>query len=288
MTTRTRNIVLILTVLLFVGIAVASGGFVVSAVQHNQLVHDYVADDAQTERVSLSPEHYEHLPEPVQRYFRFAFSDHDSIEVASVRWQETGTFLLPVGKFAIRASQHSRINSPSYVWHGFYTTDFGLPMLDSRDAYMPGQHNMRAKLLGYKTVMQTDYQKPSDVRDLHSYLALRYFGSAPAFPWVLLPGEYHHWEAHNEDQAWLVLDHEHLEGRYLVTFGEDGRITQMETPDLMLHGNFSRLREVGQKLDYEQINGLMVPTRYDYRWYDEEGTLDSHYQFAIRDLTYEQ
>lgn len=285
---RTRNSVIILAVLLLVGIVIASGGFVVSAVQHQHLIHAYVDELAHTERISLSPERYEALPEPVQRYFRFAFADRDSIEVASVHWQETGQFLLPVGEFSIRASQHSRIDSPGYVWHGFYTTHFGLPMLDSHDAFMPGQHNMRAKLLGYHTVMQTDYQQPADVQALHSYLALRYFGSAPAFPWVLLPGEYHRWEAHNDEQAWLVLDHEHLEGRYLVTFGEDGRITQMETPDLMLHGNFSRLREVGQKLDYEQMNGLMVPTRYDYRWYDEEGALDSHYQFALRDLTYTQ
>jgi hypothetical protein len=287
MTTRTRIVVLILLVL-FVGIGVGSGGFVVSAVQHRQLVHDYVAAPAHTERVSLAPARYASLPDPVQRYFRFAFAERETIEVATVRWQETGEFLLPVGQFSIHATQHSRIDLPGYVWHGLYTTDLGLPVLDSRDAYMPGQHNMRARFLGYKTVMQTEYQESSNVRDLHSYLALRYFGSAPAFPWVLLPGAYHHWEAHNEVQAWLVLDHEQLQGRYLVTFGDDGRITQMETPGLMLHGNFSRLREVGQKLDYAQRNGIMVPTRYDYRWYDEEGTLDSHYQFTLHDLTYEQ
>ena len=288
MHTRTRGIAITLIVLLLVVIGVGSAGFLVSAVQHRRLVHAYVDNTARTELVSLSPERYTDLPEPVQRYFRFAFAGRDSIEVASVRWQETGEFLLPVGEFSIRAGQNSRIDSPTYVWHGRYTTGFGLPIIDSRDAYMPGQHNMRAKLLGYKTVMQTDYQQPEYLQALHSYLALRYFGTAPAFPWVLLPGEYHRWEAHDDENAWLVLDHEHLQGRYLVTFGDDGRITQMETSDMMLHGNFSRLREVGQKLDYEQINGLMVPTRYDYRWYDGEGALDSHYQFALHNLTYTQ
>jgi len=288
MRTRTRVIVITLAVVLLAGIGVGSAGFLVSAVQHQRLVRAYVDNVAHPELISLSPERYHDLPEPVQRYFCFAFAGRDSIEVASVRWQETGEFLLPVGEFSIRAGQDSRIDSPTYVWHGRYTTGFGLPIIDSRDAYMPGQHNMRAKLLGYKTVMQTDYQQPDDLQALYSYLALRYFGTAPAFPWALLPGKYHRWEAHNDDQAWLALDHEHLEGRYLVTFGEDGRITQMETPDLMLHGNFSRLREVGRKLDYEQINGLMVPTRYDYRWYDDEGALDSHYQFALHNLTYTQ
>jgi hypothetical protein len=285
---RRRKIVIIMAGLLLAGIGVGSAGLVVGAVQHKQLVRAYVTEPARTERVSLSPERYESVPEPVKRYFRFAFGGRESIEVASIRWRETGEFLLPVGEFSIRAGQHSRIDSPSYVWHGLYTTGFGLPILDSRDAYTLGQHNMRAKLLGYKTVMQTDYRRPAEVQSLHSYLALRYFGTAPAFPWVLLPGEYHRWETHNDHQAWLVLDHEHLEGRYLVTFGEDGRITRMETPDLMLHGNSSWLREVGRKLDYEQINGLMVPTRYDYRWYDEEGAPDSHYQFTLRDLTYSQ
>jgi hypothetical protein len=288
MLTRTRVIVITLSVLLLAVIGFGSAGFLVSAVQHQQLVRSYVDDIARTESISLSPERYQDLPEPVQRYFRFAFAGRDSIEVASVHWQETGEFLLPVGEFSIRASQDSLVDSPTYVWHGLYTTGFGLPIIDSRDAYMPGRHNMRAKLLGYRTVMQTDYRQPEDLEALHSYLALRYFGTAPAFPWALLPGQYHRWEAHSNEQAWLVLDHEHLEGHYLVTFGENGRITQMETPGSMMHGNFSWLREVGRKLDYEQINGLMVPTRYDYRWYDEEGALDSHYQFAQHNLTYTQ
>jgi hypothetical protein len=288
MHTRTRVIVITLSALLLTVIGIGSAGFLVSGVQHQQLVRSYVDDIARTESISLSPERYQDLPEPVQRYFRFAFAGRDSIDIASVHWQETGEFLLPVGEFSIRASQDSRVDSPTYVWHGLYTTDFGLPIIDSRDAYMPGQHNMRAKLLGYRTVMQTDYRQPEYLEALHSYLALRYFGTAPAFPWALLPGKYHRWEAHSNEQAWLVLDHEQLKGRYLVTFGEDGRITQMETVDSMMHGNFSWLREVGRKLDYEQINGLMVPTQYDYRWYDEDGALDSHYQFSLHNLTYSQ
>jgi hypothetical protein len=277
-----------MSVVLLAVIGLSSAGFLVSAVQHQQIVRSYIDEIARTESISLSPERYQDLPAPVRRYFRFAFAGRDSIPVASVHWQENGEFLLPVGEFSIRASQDSRVDSPTYVWHGLYTTGFGLPIIDSRDAYMPGRHNMRAKLLGYRTVMQTDYRQHEDLDALHSYLALRYFGTALAFPWALLPGKYHRWEAHSNEQAWLVLDHERLEGRYLVTFGKDGRITQMETPVSMMHGNFSWLREVGRKLDYEQINGLMVPTRYDYRWYDEEGALDSHYQFAQLNLTYAQ
>ena len=61
---------------------------------------------------------------------------------------------------------------------------FGLPLIESRDAFIGAEHDMRAKLLGWLKVMHTDYADRKDVASLHSYLLLRYFGQAPLMPWA--------------------------------------------------------------------------------------------------------
>lgn len=267
-------------------ITLASAGFVISDVEHRGLVKDLVSDHAEPQVISLDPSRYEGLPEPVQRYFRYAFDGQDQVRIESIHWEEEGHFKLPVGEFSTTATQHSLPLRPHYVWRGLYRTDAGLTVLESRDAFSPEAHSMRAKLMGYVTVMDTNYADSDKLARLHSYLALRYYGTALAFPWALLPNALVDWEAKSSSQAWLVLNHGDLQGRYLVTFDRLGRITRMETPGLMLHGNDNRLREVGEKSAYREVNGFMVPTAFDYRWYDENDELDSRYRLTMNDIRY--
>ena len=265
-------------------LTLASAGFVISDVEHRGLVEEMVHRPAQPTTVSLDPSRYADLPAPVQRYFRYAFNGQERVRVETVHWRESGRFKLPVGEFSITASQHSLGDRPNYVWRGVYRNDLGLPVLESRDAFSPERHSMRAKLMGYVTVMDTRYTDPQKLAELHSYLALRYYGTALAFPWALLPNDHIDWEPKSASQAWLVLDHGELQGRYRVTIDDRGRITRMETPDLMLHGNDSWLREVGDKGGYREVNGLMVPTELDYRWYTEAGDLESRYRMTMTDI----
>ena len=144
---------------------------------------------------------------------------------------------------------------------------------------------MRAKALGTKTVMSTDYtaeQKES----LYAYLMLRYYGTALDFPWALLPNEYVKWSPIDDQHVYLDITYNNLKGRYLVTINEKGQITKLETPEYMLHGNSQKLREVGEKSDYKEINGFMIPTHMNYKWYTESNELDSHYEFDIYDIKY--
>ncbi|MGB7990299.1 MAG: DUF6544 family protein, partial [Candidatus Methylophosphatis roskildensis] len=105
-------------------------------------------------------------------------------------------------------------------------------------------------------------------------------------PWTLLPNDYVSWQARDENSAWLALKDEQLAGRYLVTFEADGRISKMESDRLLLEGNDTYQREVGLKQDYAVVNGFNVPTRLDYTWTLEDGTVSSHYAFSVSEVTY--
>jgi hypothetical protein len=260
---------------------VAATGFLVAHRQGNAMVRARVVEPADSLTIDLRPAVYADLPAPVRRYFDFAFNGRTEVSVRWVDWSERGDFLLPVGRFQVRGRQRSRANAPAYAWTGTFWR-FGLPVIESRDAFFVDDHDMRAKLFGWLTAMHTNYAEPAARASLHSHLLLRYYGQAPLMPWALLPNDNVVWRPNDATSAYLEITRDGLEGRYLVTFGVDGRIERMETDRLLLEGNHTLQREVGLKLDYAEINGFRVPTRMDYRWTLEDGSLSSHYDFAVK------
>lgn len=271
---------LILIGLIALGI---SFGFFRTARENARLVNAEILGAVPVVTIDLGPETYADLPVPVRRYFDFAFNGQTEVSLRATRWREEGDFLLPVGEFRARGRQINRPVDPIYAWTGTFHR-LGLPIIESRDAYLGDRHDMRAKLFGWIKVMKTDYDRPEQIASLHSYLTLRYFGQAPLMPWALLPNEYVKWEPRDDRSALLRITRAGLDGAYIVHFGEDGRIAEMATERLLMEGNWIMQKEHGRKLDYREIGGFMVPTRMEYRWTLEDGTLSSHYSFAVHDL----
>lgn len=262
-------------------------GFIKSGFENKKLRQELIKDQ-KTQEITLDLEKYTDLPEPVRKYFEYTFNGKKSIKINHVFWQEKGIFKLPVSEnyFAIKSAQTSITTEPKYMWEGLYMHRMlKFPVLESRDAFSIDKHNMRAKAFGQKTVMSTNYSE-EEKKSLYTYLMLRYYGTAPDFPWALLPNEYIKWLAVDDKHAYLEISYKDLKGKYLVTFNEKNQIVQMETEDYMLHGNDSRLREVGKKSEYKEINGFMVPTHMEYTWYMENGEIDSNYIFDINKIEY--
>ncbi len=89
--------------------------------------------------------------------------------------------------------------------------------------------------------------------------------------------------------GWFTVMHTGpgLEAQDLVSFGADGRIERTETGRLLMAGNGTMQKEVRLKLDYREVNGFRIPSRMDYRWTLEDGSLVSHYPFDVRDIRYQ-
>lgn len=230
--------------------------------------------------ISLDLSKYPELPTPVRRYFEYTFQDNKEVRLRNIQWEEKGQFRLAVGEFTVAGRQFSQVDRPIYQWEGVFSKWGWLPLLESRDIFYFSNHNMRAKLLSWITVMDTQYDKEKR-EQLHGYLMLRYYGTAVKFPWALLPDQYKTWEPKDDHQAYLVLKGGKLKGRYLVTFNEQNQIISMETDETMLHGNNEWLREVGKKKDYRLVNGFYIPTRMEYEWYDEKEKLYNFYYFDV-------
>ena len=275
-----------LAVIILSAITVIGGAFMYAQYETSQFRANNI-DNAPSTTVSLDLADYPEVPDPVAQYFEYTFNGQDSITVSSVNWREDGEFMLPVGDYAINARQTSTAIKPVYLWQGVYSnTVVPVPMLDSRDGFLIDDHDMRARVLGLMKVMHSDYTEQADIDALHSYLMLRYYGTAVDFPWALLPNEYISWSAKDDTHAYLNIDYKNYKGSYLVSFNDQHQITKMETETTMLHGNFEELREVGEKLNYEEINGFMVPTRMQYYWYYADNLINSEYNFDISDIEY--
>lgn len=280
MTTRVFAIVLLLLLLLaafwFAGLSRAQR-------ENLYLVQQRVLQGAQPCTIDLRPAVYRDLPDPVRRYFDFAFNGREQVLVDWVEWSESGDFLLPVGRFQTQGRQTNRASDPVYAWTGTFRR-WGLPLIESRDAFLPDGHDMRAKLLGWLKVMHTDYVDAGEIASLHSYLVLRYYGQAPLMPWALLPNAHVRWLPNDDTSAYLEVTRDALAGRYRVEFGADGRIDSMQTDRLLMEGNGTMQRESGRKLHYQEVNGFRVPTAMDYRWTAQDGSLISHYAFRVHSL----
>lgn len=277
-----KSLIVLLSLFLVAGLF-AGVGYYRAHSENTRITNTRVLADAPS-TIDLSPEVYADLPPPVRRYFDFAFNGQTSITLRGVRWNQAGSFMLPVvGQFHADGRQVSHPNRPVYAFTGWFWR-FGLPLIESRDAFFAIDHDMRAKLLGWMTVMHTDYQDPQQVNSLYSYLVLRYYGQALLMPWALLPNEFVAWEAKDETSAYLRLTHGNLEGAYLVSFGSEGEIVSMDGDRLLLEGNELMQREVGLKSEYRELGGFMVPTRLEYRWYDQADVLISHFRSEISGL----
>jgi hypothetical protein len=276
---------IIIAVVLLLAIVVLALGMLRANAENKAIIAKHIVKPSQVRTFDLRPHVYAGLPAPVRRYFDYAFNGREEVKVDWTEWTESGNFLLPVGRFRSSGWQVNRADEPIYAWTGKFAKA-GIPLIESRDAFFLDKHNMRAKLFGWLKVMHTDYQDDAEIASLHSYLVLRYYGQSPLMPWAMLPNPYVKWVANDDTSAYLEVSIDGLASRYLVTFGTDGRIDSMATDRLLMEGNHTMQQEVGRKLDYENINGFMIPTRMDYRWTLEDGSLVSHYAFKVDSVKY--
>ncbi|PLX66715.1 MAG: hypothetical protein C0603_10960 [Denitrovibrio sp.] len=262
---------------------VALIGVFISDMKISSIRKDMLADapllSYDIEKVSIDA-----LPEPVQRYMKYAFTGKKKFKMKGIEWKEKGVFNLPeIGRFTISAWQVSRPDIPIYMWRGKMMKGGGLLTLESMDSFNVDKHDMRAKLYGLMTIMKSDYTENDDITSLHNYLTLRYYGTSLCFPWGLITSKYITWTGIDNDSAEMRFNIGGNTSSYIVTFSAEGKIIKMEGTEFQLHGNDELLRETSIKSEYEEWNGVMVPTNIHYVWVDKAGN-KTEYNSKIYDI----
>ena len=214
----------------------------------------------------------EGLPEPVQRYFRFALPDGQPY-LNQLRLTHTGTFKSGVGKdwMDIKGQQYFTAQPPGFVWIG-KTKAFR-----ANDSYVNDKGNLSVYLLGILRIVNS--KGPTiDQGEL-----LRWLGESAWMPTNLLPGKHKQWSAIDDNTARLTFTYNKQEVYYIVHFADEGQIVRMETERYMEKDRKEKWE--GRLSNYQKVDGIQVPMEIEASWLLEEGK-HTYARFQVADFEF--
>jgi hypothetical protein len=198
------------------------------------------------------------LPEPVQRYFRFAFRGEPP-RYRAVTLAASGLFRRPQtdGFNHTTARQVIAAGVPALM---FSATTPVLPGVWARayDFFANGEMEMKAKILSTVTVVD-ERATP----ELNEISLRRWLLESALYPAALLPGGPVRWEAVDAHSARAVVSWGGMRSSLVAHFAPDGRMTHMQTEtdgDLgtPYHGSGEHVARSG----YELVSGQMIPLEF--------------------------
>lgn len=226
------------------------------------------------------------LPEPVQRFLRFAVPG-PSRAVEAVWLEHDGTFGMaetgPQRWVPFRSRQRVVTHRPGLVWDGRVAMAPGLTV-HVHDAYVGGEGILHPALLGLVTL--------AELRDRDALARgelMRFLAEAAWYPTALLPGNGLRWEAVDERSARAVLRDGAHEVSLTFTFGDEGGIetVRAEARGRTVNGQTVMTPWIGRFWDHQDRDGLRVPVQGEVAWETPEG-LRPYWRGTLRAVRYER
>ena len=235
---------------------------------HARLAANLVADANTETNRTFDPDDVEGVPDPVRQYFETVLEPGQP-HVRSVHLEQRGDFRLggaDAGWKSLEATQHFTVDPPGFVWDA---TIGVAPFLPARvvDAYDHGEGYLQAKLLSTVTVADVGPNAKMNEGELTRYLA-----EAVWLPTALLPASGVEWEAIDDRSARATIEHDgnvasvvfHFDEKNLIDRVTARRYRQEDDDEASWRGTFR---------EYEERNGMLIPTDAEVAWELPEGDL---------------
>lgn len=223
----------------------------------------------------------EGLPEPVQRYFKYALRDGQE-HIKFVRLKQVGEFRMKENQswMPIKAEQYFTTEDPAFIWRVKFTMAPFI-WIEGRDMYYQGRGNMLIKLLSTITVADATGSE-MDISSL-----IRFLAEAPWFPTALLPSDYIEWKEIDSNSAQAVIKDNGYTASGIFTFNEKGEIIKFVTNDryMEVDGKYFKEQWGGYYRNYQEIEGMKIPIGGEVEW----NLSDKDLQYAklkITDIQY--
>ena len=212
------------------------------------------------------------LPEPVQRYFRYALRDEQPY-ISSIRLEHIGSFKadLKKGFISISGEQYFSVQPPQFIWKG------STAMFTARDSYIADFGNLKVSLFNLFTVVNAKGNEINE-GELQRWLAESIW-----FPTNLLPSENVTWAAINENAAKLSFRYKAIAFDFNVTFNALGEITAMETYRFMT--DKKRQKWLCKMANYKEVNNVKVPFSAEAIWKLQTGDF-TYAKFEVQGIKY--
>ena len=263
-------IIIISTIGLFVAILVI--GKINLSVQFSKEVKALFAQSKNISRQTFQSQQLNGLPEPVQRYFKYALKDGQPyISYASII--HDGEFKTGFDKdwIKITGEQYATTEKPGFIWKG--TT----VMFTARDMYIADKGRLIVSLFSLFKVADKKGES------FNQGELLRWLGESIMYPTNLLPGERLQWLPIDSKSAKLIFNYKELSLFFIITFNDLGQIIQMETKRHLDENNLETW--IIKCSNYKKLNAVMIPVNFEVIWRLKKGDF-SYARFNIKTIEY--
>jgi hypothetical protein len=209
------------------------------------------------------------LPDPVKRYFRAVLQQGQPM-VAAVNAEHRGVFNMSSSAGRWRpfvSTQRVITRRPGFAWDGRISMIPGVRVY-VHDAYVAGEGILRATLWGLVSLLEVRASPEVAHGDL-----MRFLAEAACYPTALLPSQGVHWEAADEASARATLKDGATTVTMLFRFDGAGLITTVsaEARGRQVNGSIVPTPWEGRWWDYQVRDGMLVPLAGEVAWLLPEG-----------------
>lgn len=242
------------------------------SINFNKQVKQLFAESKNISDKKFSYQQLEDLPEPVQRYFKHVLKEGQPF-ISYIRLKHDGQFKTDLKKdwVNIDGEQYFTTEKPGFIWKG--TTS----MFVARDMYIADKGRLAVSLFSVYNIVDGNGEKYNEGE------LLRWLGESVWFPTNLLPNKNLQWTPIDSISARLTFIHDSLTISYIVTINETGEITQLETKRYV--GNENLETWLGKLTNYNEMNGILIPTTIEAVWKLTEGDF-SYAKFNVTEVEY--
>ncbi len=231
--------------------------------------------------VLITDAHLTGLPEVLQRYLRYA-GVVDKAPISTVRLTQQGVMKQQPGQkwMSMVAEQYFTTKPPAFLWH-CTMRPFPLVWISATDRFTGGHGNMVIKLLSVIT-MGNAHGPEMDQGELQRYLAeMIWFPTAwlsDAIAWQAV-------DAHSAKATFRELG---VMGSVVLHVNEQGQLTHV-TADRYKeeHGHYLLAPWSGQCNEYQEVEGMRIPTRIEVTWHLTSGEF-TWFRVQITEIEYNQ
>jgi hypothetical protein len=214
---------------------------------------------------------FDELPAPVARYFRRVLKEGQPL-IRTARVVHTGEFRISEaedGWSPFESVQHFSVRPPGFVWDARIRMA-PLTNVRVRDSYLAGRASMRGKILGLVSMVDEH-----DTPELKAGAMQRYLAEAVWLPTALLPGVHVRWIEIDDNRAWATLSDSGITVCLEFRFNDAGEITGIYSPSRYraVGGRYELTPWSGSFRDYEERDGMLIPTAGEVAWQLPAGRL---------------
>jgi hypothetical protein len=233
-----------------------------------------------TEKHVVKKEDLEDLPKNVQKWLVKAGVVGKPM-IKGMYLKQTGEMKLEPEQKYVKpmAEQYINISKPAYLW----TVDLPMiPLINTkgRDLFYEGKGSMRIKLGSLISVVNEESNYKLNESSMHRFLL-----EIPWYPTAALE-DYISWEEIDDLRAKAIMKYKGIEIEATFFFDNSGMVEKVEA--IRYKGsdeNSERERCIGDLLEFETVDGFLVPVKINISWITDEEKF-TWYKIKTYDIKY--